>query len=325
MRSRLTDSTRRVLITGSAGFLGEATLDRVTAIHESLLAVAFDTRQSSGPSGETRHFISVVRDIREPLDDLLADYEIDTVIHLAFILQPQRDTGHVAQAREVNLDSTERLLKACSKAGVSQIVYLSSATVYGAHPGFTKPFAETAAVNPVSGFSYSEQKVEAEKLFMRYGDANPDCAVSILRGCVVMGPEAKNFITDSLGMRLLPAPIGANPEMQFLHVDDYASAIEAILRQRPHGIYNIAGNDTISWREMVQTAGGKTVPMPAALLRGVVDVTWKLGLQRRSPSAGISFIRYPWLVSTEKIRSELGWEAEHSSRFALESWAASRR
>ena len=320
----MTELPRHVLITGSAGFLGEATLNRVTAMDESLLAVAVDTRQTHGVFEETRRFISVVRDIREPMDDLLADYEIDTVIHLAFVLRPQRDARQAACAREVNVDATKHLLDACSKANVRQIVYLSSATVYGAHPGSTGLSEETDAVNPVEGFSYSEQKVEAEELLTRYGDEHPECTVSILRGCVVMGANANNFITDSLGMRFLPAPVGADPDMQFLHVDDYASAIEAVLSQRPRGIYNVAGNGTTTWREAVRMAGGSTVPVPAPLLKGVIDLTWKLRLQRRSPANGLSFIRYPWLVSTEKIRSELGWQAEHSSRDALESWATSR-
>ena len=321
----MTESIRRVLITGSAGFLGEATLDRVTAMDDSLLAVGLDTRQSSGPSGETRRFISVVRDIREPVDDLLADYDIDTVVHLAFVLQPPNNASDRAEAQEINVAATERLLTACAKTGVRQIVCLSSATVYGAHQTFTEPFTETDAVNPVAGFSYSEQKIEAEKLLIRYGDEHPDCAVSILRGCVVMGPGSSNFITDSLGMRFLPAPIGANPAMQFLHIDDFASVIEAVLRQRSRGIYNIAGNGTITWREAVQAAGGTALPMPAPMLNGLIDLTWKLRLQRRSPAVGLSFIRYPWLVSTHKIESELGWKAKHSSRNALESWAASRR
>lgn len=325
MRLKVTDSKRHVLITGSAGFLGEATLDCVTAVDETSLAVAVDTRQSRGPAGETRRFVSVIRDIREPVDDLLASYDIDTVIHLAFQLRPQRDAREASGARDVNVDATERLLSACSKAGVRQIVYLSSSTVYGAHPDFTEPFKETDPVNPVTGFSYSEHKVEAEKLLTRYGVEHPDCAVSILRGCVVMGPGANNFITDSLGMRFLPAPAGANPDMQFLHVDDYASAIDAVLKQGSRGIFNIAGSGTISWRSMVKIAGGKVVPAPAPLLKGIIDLTWKLRLQRRSPSAGLSFIRYPWLVSTDKIGSELGWKPEHSSRQAIESWAASRR
>jgi UDP-glucose 4-epimerase len=321
MRSRVTEARRQVLITGSAGFLGEATLDRVTAMDESILAVAMDTVQSQGPAGETRRFISVVHDIREPMDAILASYDIDTVVHLAFELQPKRDE---TESHDVNVDATSQLLSACSKAGVRQIVYLSSATVYGASEKYTKPFVETDPVNPVTDFSYSEQKVEAEKLLLKYADDHPDCAVSILRGCVVMGPDAHNFIAESLGMRVLPVPAGANPEMQFLHIEDYKSAIEAVLTQRPRGIFNIAGTGTMKWREMVDLAGGKAISAPAGLLKGVVEASWKLHLQNRSSSAGLAFIQYPWLVSTEKMASELGWVAKHSSREALESWAASR-
>jgi UDP-glucose 4-epimerase len=300
MRSRVTEARRQVLITGSAGFLGEATLDRVTAMDESILAVAMDTVQSQGPAGETRRFISVVHDIREPMDAILASYDIDTVVHLAFELQPKRDE---TESHDVNV---------------------SSATVYGASEKYTKPFVETDPVNPVTDFSYSEQKVEAEKLLLKYADEHPDCAVSILRGCVVMGPDAHNFIAESLGMRVLPVPAGANPEMQFLHIEDYKSAIEAVLTQRPRGIFNIAGTGTMKWREMVDLAGGKAISAPASLLKGVVEASWKLHLQNRSSSAGLAFIQYPWLVSTEKMASELGWVAKHSSREALESWAASR-
>ena len=314
---------RRILITGSAGFLGEATLDCLTASNDRAFVVALDARLTHGPAGETRRFVSVVRDIRQPLDDLLNDYEIDTVIHLAFVLRPPRD---VHEAHEVNVKATRRLLEACSRASsVRQVVYLSSTTVYGAHSTYVRPYIETDAPDPVKGFSYSEHKVEAETLLNEYAEKNPECAVAILRGCVITGPGADNFITDSLGLRFLPVPAGADPEMQFLHVDDYASAVQAIVNKRASGIFNIAGSGTVSWREMITMAGSTPVPAPAPILQALTELSWKLGLQQRSPSSGLAFVRYPWLVSTEKISAELGWKPEHTSRGAIEEWIASRK
>lgn len=315
------ESNRRVLITGSAGFLGEATLDRLTANDESTFAVCVDTTQTNGPEGDTRRFVSVTRDITQPVVDLLADYEIDTVVHLAFVLQAQQDPD---ESHRVNVDATRSLLEACAKTGVKQFIYLSSATVYGAHAENDRPFSEDDPVHPVSGFTYSEHKVEAEQLVQEHGEANPDCAVSILRGCVVMGASANNFITESLGMRVLPVPAGTNPDMQFLHVDDYCSAVEVVIAQQARGVFNIAGSGTVSWREMVSIAGATAIPAPAAVLKGVTDLTWKLGLQHRSSSAGLAFIQYPWLVSTEKFTSELGWKPERTSEEAVRSWADSR-
>lgn len=310
-----------MLITGSAGYLGEATLDHLTAINDSTFAVCVDTKQTDGPEGDTRRFVSVTRDITQPLDDLLNDYEIDTVVHLAFLLQSQRNPE---EAHRINVDATGQLLEACAKAGVKQILYLSSATVYGAHPENDRPFSEEDPVNPVSGFTYSEHKVEAERLLLEYSKSNPDCSVSILRGSVVMGPDAHNFITESLGLKVLPVPAGTDPEMQFLHIDDYCTAVETAVTNSAQGIFNIAGSGTVSWREMVGIAGGMAIPAPASVLKGITDLTWRLGLQQRSSSAGLAFIQYPWLVSTGKIESELGWKAERTSREAVSSWADSK-
>lgn len=318
----MTDDRRRILITGAAGFLGEATLDIVTRLESTEVVAALDLKPAHGPPGETRRFISVVRDIRSPLNDLLESYQFDAVIHLAFILRPPRDE---TEARRVNVDATRALLESCEKAGVRQLIYLSSATVYGAHDTYTRPYTEEDPVNPVKGFTYSEHKVEAERLFMGYAERNPEAAVAILRGCVIMAPGADNFIADSLGMRVLPAPAGADPEMQFLHIDDYASAVEAALTKRAKGIYNIAGSGTVRWREMVHMAGGTVAPAPASVLRGITALSWSLGLQKRSPGAGINFIQRPWLVSTDKIEREIGWKPRYSSVEALKSWTEPRR
>ena len=317
----MSDAGRRVLITGSAGFLGEATLDQLTAGDSSPLAVCVDTRPTSGPAGETRRFISVVRDVTEPLDDILVDNEIDTVVHLAFLLQSQRDP---AQARRVNVEATEQLLRSCAKANISQFIYLSSSTVYGAHPDNTRPFTEDDPVNPVKGFTYSEHKVEAEQMVLRFGEENPDCAVSIMRGCVVMGPGTRNFITDSLGLRFLPVPAGFDPEMQFLHIDDYKTAVQAVFTQRSRGIFNIAGSGTISWRGLVRMSGATSLPAPVSVLRAATDLTWKIGLQNRANSAGLAFIQYPWTVSIDKMESELGWAPKRTSEDAVRAWASDR-
>ncbi len=314
------DKGRRILITGSTGFLGEATLKHLTS-DDSNLVVAVDVKPTRGPASETRRFVSVVRDVTEPLDDLLESYSIDTVIHLAFMLSAQRDPE---KARAVNVDATESLLASCSSADVKSFVYLSSATVYGAHPGNDHPFTESEPPNPVKGFAYSEHKAEAERLVLQYAEANPDQHVCVLRGCVIMGPGAQNFITESLGLRMLPVPAGSNPEMQFLHVDDYCAAVGAVLTQGSRGVFNIAGSSTVSWREMVRIAGGTAIPMPAPILRALTDLTWKLGLQRRSTGVGVSFIQHPWKVSTERLESECGWRAKHSSKDALRSWAEAR-
>lgn len=312
---------RRIVVTGSAGFLGKATVACLASLPATELVAGIDLRPTVGP-GPTTPVVSVVRDVRAPLGDVLEGYGAEAVVHLAYLLRTDRDQQ---RARSVNVNATESLLKACAAAGVKQVVYLSSTTVYGARAGSSRPFREDDPANPVRGFQYSEHKVEAERLLMRYADEHSDTAVSILRGCVIMAPGAGNFIARALGMKVLPAPAGANPDMQFLHLDDYLSAVAAALAQHARGIYNIAGEGTVPWRQVATIAGARLVPVPAPILSGVIALTWGLRVQSSSPACGLNLIRYPWLASTEKAKTELGWKPARSSLEALQTWAGGRR
>ena len=310
---------QRIAITGAAGLLGTAEIARLTAAATVERIVAIDLLPTPLPPGLEGNVVSVIRDIREPVDDILSEHRIEAVVHLAYLLRPSRDP---LAARRINVDATESLLNGCAATGVRQIIYPSSTTVYGAHPGFVRPFTEDDLTNPVRGFQYSEDKVAAERLLTTYADEHPEAAVSILRGCVIMAPGADNFIARALGKPVLPAPARANPEMQFLHADDYSAAVEAALAAQAKGIYNMAGIGTVRWRDMVAAAGGRLMPIPAPLLTAIIDLSWKLRLQNDSPACGLNFIRYPWLASTHKIERDLGWKARHTSMEALLSWRA---
>jgi UDP-glucose 4-epimerase len=102
------------------------------------------------------------RDIRESADEILMDNHIDTVVHLAFILKP---THKKKKAAEVDVDGTVRFLAGCSRAGVKNIIYLSSHTVYGAYPDNPSSITESCSTC-ISRFQYSEDKVKVNRYLM---------------------------------------------------------------------------------------------------------------------------------------------------------------
>lgn len=308
---------RRFLVTGASGFLGRAVTHRLADQPATELVVALDQSPDLPAGARIR---AVRRDIREPVDDVLVEHAIEAVVHHAFVVHTPRDE---ATARTVNVGAAESLVDACKRAGVARIVYPSSTTVYGAWPD-SAPHFEDEEPRPVPGFSYSEHKVAAERALLSAA-ASGGPLVVVLRACVVLAPGADNFIASSLGLPVFPLPAGADPPMQFLTLADYLSAVESALSASQTRVYNVAGRDTIRVRDMVRLAGGRPLPMPDRLLRTVVDGTWRLRLQHRAPAAGVAFIRHPWLASTERIESELGWTARSTSREAVESWARNRR
>ena len=65
--------------------------------------------------------------------------------------------------------------------------------------------------------------------------------------------------------------------------------------------------------------GGKLLRLPAPLLYGVTELSWLLRMQSSTPACGLDFIRYPWVVSGDKLEREHGLRAERGSE---EAWSA---
>lgn len=306
----------RVLVTGAAGFLGRATVGYLAADPRVEAVVALDLLDPAG-GGPDPQVTWVRRDVCEPLGELLSEHRIDTIVHSAYLIRPPR---REPAARRVNVDATAGLVAAARSAGVRRFVYPSSTTVYGAWPD-TGLHTEDEEPRPLPGFAYSEHKVEAERIL---GSAAGDMVVVILRGCVIVGQGADNFILSSLRLPALPCPAGANPDLQFLHVDDYTAAVGAALEADESGVFNIAGAGTVALRELPRLLGTRALPLPEPILRGVIDLTWRLRLQSRSPSNGLALITHPWLGSTARIERTLGWRPACTSREAVRAWAGVR-
>jgi UDP-glucose 4-epimerase len=313
----VTDQLRRIAVTGAAGFLGRALTARLSSAPGVECVLAIDVHPNPAITQPPPNVRWATKDVREPFDGLLRDHAIQAVVHLAYVLRPSHDRRRV---RAINVGGTENLLRACRAAGVRAVVYPSSTTVYGAHPSYRRPYLETDPVNPVRGFQYSEDKVLAERLLLRFASepgSSSGTRVGIMRAPPVMGPSAENFIVRSLTRRVLPSPMGANVEFQFLHIDDLLDGLVVMLMTGASGVYNVAGRGTVRWREMVRVFGNTVIPVPGPLLKSVVGLSWMLRLQSESPACGVDFIRYPWLADTAKAERDLGWQPRYTSPEAL--------
>ena len=202
----MADLPARIAVTGSAGYLGSATVAALCNKPEVELVAGIDIAPTELRPRQTRRLISITHDIRTSLLDVLRDLDIQAVVHLAFLLRPARDESLAA---DININATGRLLEDCEAAGVGQFIYLSSTTVYGAGPERNRPAVEDDPVNPVRGFQYSEHKAAAERLILDHSRRNPNMRACILRGCVTMAAGAENFITQAFARRVLPVPAGA--------------------------------------------------------------------------------------------------------------------
>ncbi len=311
------ESPSRIAVTGASGYIGSLLIRRLAGCEGVEGILALDVRDP-GPAFGGR--VSFVRqDVSQPFPGLFAEHSIDTVVHLAYELRQGRDRE---ANRRVNVDGTVHTLEACRRAGVRRVVYLSSTSVYGAHPDNPKALGEEMPARPIAGFQYSEDKLQSEKLITRFAAKTPGVTACILRCCPVMGANADNFIARAFDKPFLVAVSGANPPMQLLHEDDLVRCLETVVLGGAHGLYNVAGSGSISWREMASARGRRVLSTPAWLLYPATQLAWDLRLQSDSPALGLDMVRYPWLADTGKIEREMGFRPRFSARDAWESHIA---
>ena len=315
----MAQTTRRVAVTGASGYLGRLLVNRLVRCEEVERVLAIDNRPMLRQPPPSVDFVN--RDTTRDISDLLVKHRIDSVAHMAFVIQPDRNS---ARARRVNVDGAANVLDGCAAAGVEHVLYMSSATVYGAHPDNPPALTECAPLRPVAGFQYAEAKVEVEELLREFEGRHRDASVCVLRACPVLGPGADNFVARNLARRVLVGVAGYDPPMQFLHENDASEIMARCLLNRVDGTYNVGGRDTLRMGEMARMAGSRLVRVPTPLLYGATELSWRLGLQSNTPACGLDFIRYAWVVSGERLEREHGLRAGRSSEDAWDAFVSRR-
>ena len=309
------DEIRRVAVTGAAGYVARTLMARLARDDAVERILALDVRQLPAESAKGP-VVFERRDVTLPFGPLLWEHHIDALAHLAYVMRPSRDREF---ARRVNVDGTASTLASCEDAGVRHMLYLSSTSIYGAHPDNPPLLGEEAPPRPPRGFQYSEDKAAAERLIADFAASRPNFSAVVLRACPALGPRADNFIASAFSKPFLVGARGHDPQMQLVHEDDLAEAMSRCLLSRVSGTYNLTGDGLIRWSEMARMFGRRVLWMPRPLLRFLAGASWALRLQNDSPPSGLDFITHSWAASNDRARRELGIRPRHTSR---EAWAA---
>ena len=314
-RWRMTDGASRIAVTGAAGYVGALLVRRLERDSSVERVLAVDVRPPKRPFGPRVTFLQ--QSVLSPLAEAFKAHDIHAVAHLAYLVK----AGHNRNgARAVNVDGTAGVLQACERAKVGRVVYLSSTSVYGAHRDNPNAIAEEIEPRPLLGFSYSQDKLASEKLIESFG-VRASAEVTILRACPVLGASADNAIAGAFLKPILLGVRGHDPPLQLLHEDDAAGVLARCLLNPAPGLYNVAGEGIVRWSKLARLLGRPLLKLPAPLAYAVAAATWALRLQSDSPASGLSFVRYPWTASTEKVRRELGVTFEHTSLQACRDFA----
>jgi UDP-glucose 4-epimerase len=259
-----------------------------------------------------------VMDINDPaLGEWVRELRPEIFIHLAFIVDPIPDEKKMHM---VNVHGTRHALEAAAAGGCRQVVVASSGTAYGVWPDNPVPLREDSPIRPHPRFQYANDKSQVEFICREFMAAHPETIVSVIRPCVVYGPLVNNYLSRLL--TALPLIVGIrefDPPLQFIHEDDVAGGIIAIIEKEARGAFNFAPPDTIRVREAVAMTRKPALYLPAKLAEVLIGFSWKLQLPfLKVPASFLDFLRYPWVLESSRLREEVGYKFKYSTRETVE-------
>jgi UDP-N-acetylglucosamine 4-epimerase len=142
----LVNTPRRWLVTGVAGFIGSALLERLLDLGQTVVGVDsfitghkrnLDDVLAINPD-ERLQFAFIEGDLRDPAVAHKACKDVDIVLHQAALGSVPRSIKDPIASHQHNVDAFLNVLVAAREAGVGRVVYASSSSVYGDHPGLPK-------------------------------------------------------------------------------------------------------------------------------------------------------------------------------------------
>lgn len=297
-----------VLVTGASRPLGARVVEVLRADPSVERVVTVDPADVSGPAdlSGTRYA------------DVIAAEQVNTVVHLDQVHAPDDAGGRVAM-QETNVIGAMRLLAACQRAvGLTRIVIASTTEVYGASPTDPAVFTERAPVRGRPAGTYARDAVEVEGYARDLRERRDDIAVSILRLADIVGPGVGTPLTRYLEPPVVPVPLGHDPRLQFLHVDDAVAAIDRMAATDHPGVFNVAGPGTLTLSQALRRSGRVLLRMPGPGLRVLGGLVARAGLHR-PPGDGHDLLRHGRVVDTTAIERELGWVPEYSTAAAFDA------
>jgi dTDP-glucose 4,6-dehydratase len=221
----------------------------------------------------------------------------DAVVNFAAESHVDRSIHSPGEFIQTDVFGTFCLLEAARNAGVRH-VQVSTDEVYGSIEAGS--FTERSALDPSS--PYSASKAGGDLIVGAFHHTYGVEAL-IVRASNNYGPRQHPekliplAILNALAGDALPVYGDGLQVRNWLHVDDFATAIDLVLeRGEPGEVYNVGGPDELANIEVVKRILELT-GRDESLIEHVAD---RLGHDRR------------YSLSSEKLRAELGWEAAMS-------------
>ena len=259
--------TRRILITGGAGFIGSHLVDTILAEGGSHVTVVDDLNDFYPPEIKRANLEAAKRnpdfvfeelDIRdaEKLRGVFDRGAFDCIVHLAARAGVRPSLCHPKLYSETNINGTLNLLELARDFEIKQFVFGSSSSVYGVNSKV--PFSEEDRINqPIS--PYASTKAAGELLCHTYSHLF-DIRTVCLRFFTVYGARQRPDLAIHKFTKLItegkPIQIfgDGTTRRDYTYIDDIIQGVRAAIDYdgAMHEVFNLGESETTELRRLVE-------------------------------------------------------------------------
>jgi dTDP-glucose 4,6-dehydratase len=293
-----------ILVTGGAGFVGSNFIRYILAKYPDYKIINFDNLTLSSnlnnliDVSRNPHYFFFHGDITNQRDvhDVFEQFTPHVLVNFAAETQIFSNNFEPDIFAKTNIMGTQLLLFEAQKMKIEKFIHISSGEVYGS--GIDTPLTEDLPLHPENPFAAT--KAAADLLVTSFNKPF-GLNLNIIRSSNLYGPY--QFPHKLIPMTVLQAkdnksiPLfgdGSNVR-NWLYVDDYAAAVDKVIHEgKPGDIYHVASDEMWHNIDLVKLILSK-MDKPADMYHLLPD-------KKRQDD------NY-WL-SSEKIRTELGWKPE---------------
>ena len=325
----------KVLVTGGAGYIGSHTC--LQLLERGAQVIVLDNLSNSSTEALNRVqrltnkvLTFIEGDIRDShlLEQIFNDYQIDAVIHFAGLKAVSESQSKPLEYFDNNISGSVTLFNAMQKAKVFNLVFSSSATVYGEQ--HQSPLNESMPTgNTTNNYGYT--KLIVEQLLQKLALSEPRWSIALLRYFNPVGAHQSGQIGEdpqgtpnnlmpyvtqvAVGLREKLAIFGQDYDTvdgtgvrDYIHVVDLASAHLAALQ------YRLKQTGCDAWN--IGTGKGVSVLEVVTAFEQVNDVKVNCEFApRRDGDIATCF------ADNTKAVTELGWQPQFGlSDMLRDSW-----
>jgi len=305
-----------ILVLGGAGYIGSHAVKMLIENKEAVVVVDnLETGHQAAVHKNAKYYQVDIRD-EQALEQVFLENKIEAILHFSANSLVGESMHQPIKYFDNNVGGAVTLLKLMTKYGVKNIVFSSTAAVYGEPK--TVPITEENETQPAS--PYGESKLMMEKLF-KWADIAHAIKYVSLRYFNVAGADASGDIGEAHGVEthliplILQVPLGKRSAItlfgndyptkdgtcirDYIHVTDlidaHLKALDYLRAGKESQIFNLGSGEGFSVLEILEVARKVTGhPIPSMVA------------ERRAGDPSVL------IASSQKAEALLGWQPKHT-------------